>query len=202
MRKLDENLISEVGEHIVRHQAEHGVSPTQRDIASKFKITQPRVFRVIHALRTRGILELNLDGSIDMPDKLDSSDTVQVALIGAVRCGSPTLAVSEFEAMYKLPRELTGSGNFFMLRAEGDSMIDADINEGDYLVIREQPTADCGDIVVAIKEESVDEVESTLKRYKHVNGQYVLRAENDNYEDIDFAGWRIVGKLVSSIRKH
>ena len=90
----------------------------------------------------------------------------------------------------------------FMLEAEGDSMTGANIFAGDLLVIRRQPTAVSGDIVVAVRESEFgcEESDATLKRYKYKNGKYVLHPENDNYEDIDAAGFRIIGKLKCIVR--
>jgi len=127
-----------------------------------------------------------------------------VPKIGAVRCGQPTLAVEDYDGVFRLPREFTGTGEFFMLEAKGDSMIGANIFEGDYLVIRRQETADSGDIVVAcrVSDCSSDE-EATLKRYLYNKGKPILRAENEDrnkYPDMDATEFRIIGKLKCIIR--
>lgn len=195
MRILDESLLIEIGEYIKQYQAMNGSSPTRRDIAEQFKITLPRVQRYIYALRSRETIDLNRDGKITLPYQFDSSEQRIVPLLGAVKCGEPTLAIEEYDGMFKLPREFTGTGTFFMLIAKGDSMINAGINEGDYLVIREQETAQHGDIVVAcrVSEFSADE-EATLKRYKFENGKYIMHPENEAYEDMDANEFRIIGK--------
>jgi repressor LexA len=203
LRIIDEDLLIRVSEFITQYQVKTGESPTHREIMSRLKLTAPRVHRYIHVLESRGMLSLQEDGGIKMPLNLDSSDVKYVPLIGAVRCGEPTLAVEDFDGMFKLPRQFTGSGDFFMLQAKGDSMEGAGIIEGDYLVIKEQGIADAGDIVVAMKESdnAAEEAEATLKRYMITDGRYVLHPENSEYEDIDAEGYRIIGKLVGFFRK-
>ncbi|MCL2796827.1 MAG: transcriptional repressor LexA [Firmicutes bacterium] len=194
-----------IAEYISEFQATNGYSPGQRGIADHFRITLPRAHRLVKALEGQGRIERNDDGTIATPYKLIPSDLNHVPLVGAVKCGKPTLAIEEFDGVFKLPKEFTGSGDFFMLRAEGDSMIDRGIEEGDYLVISEQPAAYNGDIVVACRESDygIEEADATLKTYKKINGRYVLHAENKDggYEDMDASEFRIIGKLVSLIRK-
>jgi len=201
MRVIDEDLILQVIDFVTGYQVREGKSPTFDGIAWGLRITKPRAHRYVHTLADRGILSLDKNGSIEMPKVLDSSDVAHVPLMGAVRCGTPSMAVEDFDGMYKLPRDFTGSGSFFMLRAKGDSMINAGIVNGDFLVIREQQEASIGDIVVAIKEsEDSGDSETTLKRLVRNNGRYYLRPENEAYEDIDAAEYRIIGKLKSLIR--
>lgn len=203
MKKLNENLLNDILEYITRYQVREGASPTFREITESFRLPgKSMAHRYVHALEDTGRLELNDDGSIAMPLNLDSSYTATVALIGEVRCGEPTAAIEDFEAMYKFPKDLIGDGDFFMLTAKGDSMIDTGIYEGDYLIIREQSTADIGDIVVALSSDDSGESDATLKRFLQKDGKYVLHAENDEYDDIDFKGYKIIGKLVGSYRKY
>jgi len=203
MRQLNKGLLNDITEYIMKRQAEHGCSPGQRDIAAKFNINSKRTHTYVHALESRGIIKLDDSGRIAVPRNLDSSDANNVPLVGAVKCGEPSLAIEEFDGMFRLPREFTGTGDFFMIRAKGDSMTGANIFEGDYLVIREQPAVESGDIVLAVRERGYGtaDAEATLKRYIWKNGGYVLHPENENYNDIDADKFHIVGKLVSFIRK-
>lgn len=202
MRVYDEGLLNSIAEYIKDIQATEGRSPSQREITAKFNLISSRTFRYVHVLANRGTIELNDDNTIAMPYNLDPSDVNHIPLVGAVRCGAPTLAIEEFEGLYKLPRELTGTGEFFMLRAKGDSMDGAGIYEGDYLIIRKQSTAESGDVVVACREsEYSSDEDATLKRYLIINGQPVLHAENEAYEDIDATNCRIIGKLAGQYRK-
>lgn len=189
-------------EFIRQFQAQKGYSPGQREVEKRFNITLPRAHRLVHALADRGLIELNDDNTVAMPEHLSRYPKRHAPIIGEVRCGEPTTAIEQYEGVMELPTEFTGHGNCFILRAKGDSMIGAGIEDGDYLVIREQPDADSGDIVVAIRSEFADQADATLKRYKVLqDGRRVLHPENDKYQDIDADDFRIVGKLVSFIRK-
>ena len=204
MRLLDESLMYQIMEYIKQFQANRGYSPGQLEIVKRFGITAPRAYRFVHALEARGLIKLNDDGTIVLPKHLRRFKKHYAPVIGTVRCGEPTVAIEDYEGVMELPIEFTGDANCFILRAKGDSMVDAGIEDGDYLVIREQNYADSGDIVVAIKGEFSDEADATLKRYKVLSdGRRTLHPENDSgkYEDMDVDGFRIVGKLVSFIRK-
>lgn len=205
MRSKDENLLQRIAEYIQNVQVEEGRSPGQREITAKLKLNGRKTNSYVHELKRQGRIELNRDGTIRVPSNLDTSSANQWPLIGAVKCGSPTIAMEEFEGMFRLPQEFTGTGDFFLLKAEGDSMIDAGIIEGDYLVIRRQEDANQRDIVVACKESEygIEESDATLKRYMMKNGRYVLQAENEkaNYEDLDAEAYRIIGRLVGFYRR-
>jgi len=136
-----------------------------------------------------------------MPTNIDSSDVKHIPLLGKVACGQPIMVIENIEAMYKIPKRFCGSGELFMLRAEGDSMIGANIFEGDYLIVRKQYDAENGDIVIACKvsDNSSDE-EATCKRYRLKGGKPILQPENEKYEDIDASKYRIIGKVKSIVR--
>jgi repressor LexA len=202
MQQLDEGLLSRIAEYIASYQKRNGRSPGQRDIAAECKINSKRTYKYVHILANRDIIELNDDGTIAIAYNLVPSDIKTVPLIDAVKCGQTTLAIEDYEGMFQLPKDFTGEGDFFMLIAKGDSMINAGIFAGDYLVIRKQKTADNGDIVVACKIGAYDSgEEAALKRYVIKNGKPILRHENEGYEEIDAKKCRIIGKLKSIIRK-
>jgi len=191
-----------ISNYVKKYHAENGGSPTQREIADNCGINTKRAYKYVHALASRGLFKLDGEGSIMTPQRLDIKDYQFVPKIGLIRCGKPTLAVEDYDGVFRLPREFTGAGEFFMLEAEGDSMIGANIFEGDYLVIRRQKTAESGDIVVAVKESEYgcEESDATLKRFKYKNGKPILHPENEEYEDIDATEFRIIGKLKCVIR--
>jgi repressor LexA len=202
MQQLDEGLLSRIAEYIVSYQKRNGRSPGQRDIAAECKINSKRTYKYVHILANREIIELNGDGTIAIAYNLVPSDMKTVPLIDAVKCGQTTLAIEDYDGMFQLPKDFTGEGDFFMLIAKGDGMINAGILAGDYLVIRKQKTADNGDIVVACGENEYDSGEdATLNRYVIRNGKLILHHENETYEDIDANKCRIIGKLKSVIRK-
>ncbi len=121
-----------------------------------------------------------------------------VPLVGRIAAGSPILAAEDIETIMPLPEELVGSDPVFMLEVRGDSMIDAGILDGDYVVIRRQPDARDGEIIAAL----VDGEEATVKRLKRENGRVILIPENPALEPMVFEdGVEIIGKVVSVLRK-
>ncbi|MDU4961504.1 MAG: transcriptional repressor LexA [Sporomusaceae bacterium] len=123
---------------------------------------------------------------------------VEVPHVGRVTAGQPILAVENIEATYSLPAELVGrSDDVFMLDVRGDSMINAGILDGDYIVVREARTANNGDIVVAL----LDEEEATVKRFYKENGRYRLQPENDAMQPIYTDAVEVIGKVVGLFRR-
>lgn len=125
-----------------------------------------------------------------------TSEVCNVPVIGRVAAGSPILAEENTEAVLPLPAELVGDGELFILRVRGESMINAGILNDDYIVVRKQPEARNGEIVVAL----VDD-EATVKRFYKENGHFRLQPENDNMEPIIVPEVTILGKVVSLLRK-
>ena len=120
----------------------------------------------------------------------------KVPVIGRVAAGTPILAEENIEEDLFLPEELVGRGDVFILRVRGESMIQAGIMNDDYIVVHKQPTANNGEIVVAMIED-----EATVKRFYKENGHIRLQPENDAMEPIIVPSVTILGKVVSLIRK-
>jgi repressor LexA len=128
------------------------------------------------------------------------SPTVPVPLVGEIRAGSPILAEERVDGNFVLPRQLVGEGTLFMLRVRGDSMIDAQIAEDDYVVVREQPDAENGDIVAALVPGTEDG--ATIKRFSRNGGQVRLLPANRQYRPIPLGpDSRILGKVVTVLRR-
>jgi repressor LexA len=125
-----------------------------------------------------------------------SDSSVDVPLVGRIAAGGPILAEQSVEDVVTLPRQLTGQGELFMLTVSGDSMIDAAICDGDFVVVRRQNTAENGDIVAALLDD-----EATVKTFRNKDGQVWLMPHNPNYTPIDGTHARIMGKVVSVLRK-
>ncbi len=122
-------------------------------------------------------------------------DTALVPLVGRIAAGGPILADQQVEEVVPLPRQLVGHGDLFMLRVAGDSMVDAAICDGDWVVVRRQPTAENGDIVAALLED-----EATVKTFRQRNGHTWLLPQNTRYEPILGDEATIMGKVVSVMR--
>lgn len=127
----------------------------------------------------------------------DRRAAVAVPLVGRVAAGIPITALEEVEEQLMLPAEMIGEGEHFILTIQGQSMINAGIHDGDYVVVRMQQTADNGEIVVAM----TDEDEATVKRFYREDGHFRLQPENDAYAPIIVDEVSILGKVVSLFRK-
>lgn len=124
------------------------------------------------------------------------TEAAYVPLVGRIAAGGPILAEQEVEAVFPLPRDLVGTGELFMLRVVGDSMIDAAICDGDWVVVRQQSTADNGDIVAALLDG-----EATVKTLKRRDGHVWLMPHNPAYAPILGDDASIMGKVVSVLRR-
>jgi repressor LexA len=128
------------------------------------------------------------------------SPTVPVPLVGEIRAGAPIVAEERVEGNFLLPRQLVGEGTLFMLRVRGDSMIDAQIAENDYVVVREQPDAQNGDIVAALVPGT--EEGATVKHFSRNGDRVRLLPANKQYRPILFGSdGRILGKVVTVLRR-
>ncbi len=122
---------------------------------------------------------------------------VPMPMVGAVRAGEPIVADEHIESVYPLPAEFIGNdSNCFILVVRGDSMINAGIEEGDYLIVAEQETARNGDIVVAL----VGNDDATVKRFFREADHIRLQPENDNYEPIISRDVKIRGRVIGLYR--
>ena len=123
-------------------------------------------------------------------------EPVHVPVVGRIAAGGPILAEESIEDVFTLPRQLVGEGTMFSLEVRGDSMIEAAICDGDWVVVRQQPTADNGDIVAALLDD-----EATVKTFKRTGGQVWLMPHNPAYDPIDGNHATILGKVVAVLRR-
>jgi repressor LexA len=119
-----------------------------------------------------------------------------VPLVGRIAAGGPVLAEQALEDVFPLPRELVGEGTLFMLNVVGDSMVEAAICDGDWVVVRQQPTAENGEIVAAM----IDG-EATVKTYKRRDGHVWLLPHNPAFEPIPGDDATILGRVVTVLRR-
>ncbi|GAB7388025.1 transcriptional repressor LexA [Bacillaceae bacterium] len=121
----------------------------------------------------------------------------KVPVVGKVTAGEPITAVENVEEYFPLPLDLVGDDTVFMLKVQGDSMIEAGIFDGDYVIVRQQQVADNGDIVVAMTEED----EATVKRFYKEKNHIRLQPENPNLEPILLPHVTILGKVIGVYRR-
>ena len=158
----------------------------------------PKLPRAIEVLDENGV-GIHGSASSSLPElpnfEVGDEDLVPVPLVGRIAAGGPITAEQSVEDVLALPRQLVGSGKPFMLKVKGDSMIDAAICDGDWVVVREQHTADNGDIVAALLDD-----EATVKVFRQVDGHTWLMPRNSNYEPIMGDRATVMGKVVSVLR--
>ena len=173
---------------------DNGYAPSIREICKGmgFRSTAT-AYNYIARLRDSGALQKS-----DMKKRAVSVQTnvKKVPLIGTVTAGMPIFAVENYEGYYGLPSDEYTDENLFMLTVSGDSMINAGIFDGDKIIVRQQPVAENGEIVVAL----IDN-EATVKRFFKRKDTIVLRPENPRYRDIVSDNVAILGKVIGLIRK-
>lgn len=159
----------------------------------------PKLPRAIDVLDANGNSEHRSKPVPAVPElptfEVSDEDMVPIPLVGRIAAGGPITAEQSVEDVLSLPRQLVGSGKLFMLRVKGDSMIDAAICDGDWVVVREQHTADNGDIVAALLDD-----EATVKVFRQVDGHTWLLPRNSQYEPIMGDRAAVMGKVVSVLR--
>ena len=132
-------------------------------------------------------------GSVPAADEDDAM--VPVPLVGRIAAGGPITAEQSVEEVYSLPRQFVGHGQLFMLKVAGDSMIDAAICDGDWVVVRQQNSAENGDVVAALLDD-----EATVKTFRQRDGHTWLLPQNTRYEPILGDHATVMGKVVSVLR--
>jgi repressor LexA len=182
-----------------------GFPPTLREIASHFGLRGPRApQKTLQILQKKGYIRRVPGGSraIEMliPPLVHKSQILSLPIVGRVRAGEPILAIENIEGYINLDQSLISSDDVFLLRVQGDSMIDAHIQDGDFALIKPQPNAENGEIVVAL----VDD-EATIKRIFKKRDLIRLEPANPHMEPIVVRkGERrvtLVGKVVGIFRK-
>lgn len=131
----------------------------------------------------------------DSPAEILRPDSALVPLVGRIAAGIPITADQNVEDVFTLPRQLVGQGDLFLLKVVGDSMIDAAICDGDWVVVRQQQTAENGDVVAAMIED-----EATVKTFKQRDGHTWLLPRNSAFEPILGDHAVILGKVVAVLR--
>ncbi|QOL35309.1 transcriptional repressor LexA [Bifidobacterium lemurum] len=133
---------------------------------------------------------------IPFPESESVMQSHDVPLVGRIAAGVPITADQHVDDVMRLPERLTGNGTLFMLEVHGDSMVDAAICDGDFVVVREQSTAVNGDIVAALLDD-----EATVKTFRKQDGHVWLMPHNPAYSPIDGTHAQIMGKVVTVLRK-
>ena len=197
MRTKDEELLSSFHQFIEEHCDKSGYGPSVRAVANEFGISSSCAHKYMEVLGEQGRIAKGRNGYESIALARTERAMRSVAIVGAVPCGPLTECEESIEGYIRLPESLIGQGKFYLLKANGDSMIDAGIDDGDLVLIRQQETADVGDIVVALVEN-----ENTLKRleYNERRGRYYLHPENETMEDIYVENLSVQGVAVKVLK--
>lgn len=199
--KHSTNRQDEIEAFISDYRREHGVSPTMQEIANELGLAKATVFHHLKNMEKCGriISQGGKRGYLTKAPLIEVPDGDIVPIVGRIACGSPILAQEDIEDYVKLPERIFGSGSFFLLRAKGNSMIDAGISDGDLVLIRQQSTADPGQIVVALVN---DDEDATLKRFypEPEERRIRLHPENKTMKDIYVDYCTIQGIAVKVIK--
>ena len=191
---------SEILQYIKDFLIDNGYPPSVREIGMAVGLkSSSTVHRYLAMLEDNGAIRRNptKPRAIDIMGENPWGRTTPVPLVGTVTAGEPILAEQNVEEVFSFPRALLGtSEEVFMLRVQGDSMINVGIFDGDYVLVRQQPTADNGDIVVAL----IDGETATVKRFFREKDCIRLQPENDFMEPFYETDVSILGKVIGLYR--
>jgi len=183
---------------------EHGYPPTLREIGEAIGLAVSTVSYHLSILEADGFLSRGPGRprtavERSHPVTCPEADVAEVPLIGRIAAGIPILAAHLAEDTFHLPRQLVGQGKLFMLKVAGDSMIGAAITDGDLVIVRQQPTADNGDVVAAQLDGT--ETEATVKTLQRADGHAWLLSHNPRYPPIPADDATILGKVTAVLRR-
>jgi repressor LexA len=205
----------EIFDFVVKYAEKHGYPPTVREIGEAVGLASPST---VHAhlanLERAGYLKrdptkpraLEVVGrerapAVVGPTRLPTPEPRRLPLVGEIAAGGPLLAEENIEDYLAVPEPLSSGGDDFLLRVKGESMVEAGILPGDYVVVHKQQTARDGDVVVALAGEDETADEATVKRFFRENGRIRLQPENSALEPLFPDHVQILGKVTGVFRR-
>lgn len=199
MKVMNEDNFSAIIAFIDEYYNTNGKVPTQQEIADAVGLNKSNVSRNLKVMKERGLIDLDGGWGGIKTSKIQKRNIElnYVPVVGTIACGTPMLAEQNIERYIPISKELIGNGNFFALHASGNSMINANIEDGDFVIVRQQTHANEGEIIVAL----IDD-ETTLKRYYLDRKKHKVRLhpENDDMEDMYFDSINIQGVAVKVLK--
>ena len=194
---------------IKNYQNDNGYPPTVREMCKAIKVSSTStIFYYLNKLENSNKIKKNPNknraleiidneiATITAIKPFNDEGLTKIPVLGTVTCGEPIFAVQTTDEYFMVSQTLFKGDNLFMLTAKGDSMINAGIYDGDKIVLRQQSSADNGDIVAALIDDS-----ATIKRFFKENGHFRLQPENDEFSPIIVDNVQILGKVVGLVRK-
>jgi len=196
----------EIWEFLVGYVDAHGYPPTVREIGEAVGLASPST---VHAhlanLERAGLLRRDptKPRALELPGRTRPPQTEvrTLPLLGQVAAGAPLLAEENVDDYLAVPEPLSRGGEEFLLRVRGDSMIEAGILEGDFVVVRRQQDAQNGDVVVALVGDDESANEATVKRFFREEGRVRLQPENSAMEPIYSPHVQVLGKVIGVFRQ-
>lgn len=208
MRNLENNL-KMLMKYIVDFNDDNGYLPSVREMANHIGIKSTSTINYyINILEQRNLLKRNIQKNKarafeilaaqkpEKPTYAPPHKLINIPLVGTITAGKPILAVENIDDNFEVSADLFGNGNLFMLRVKGESMIDAGINDGDLIVVNKQQTAQNGEIVAVLIDDS-----ATVKRFYKEQNRIRLQPENTTMQPIYVDDCTILGKVVGLVRK-
>lgn len=198
MRHYDKELKEAIFTCVEGFWKTNSRNPNAQEVSDIINKPKTTVYRYVLKMAEEGVLNYSKDDGIStsQTDKMNT-DEILVALVGSITCGPLSFAEENITEYFKLPASLFGRGEFFALKASGDSMINAGINNEDIVLVRKQNTAEEGQIIVALVND-----ETTLKRFyrDNKNKRFILHPENEKYDDIIADNLVIQGVVTNVIK--
>ena len=199
MKKGDKRL-EEIYQYIKNFIDENSFPPSVREIGEKFSIkSTSTVHYYLEKLREKGLITQDANKKRAFSVKQNRSQSNYVPLVGNVSAGTGILAIENIEGEFPLPQDMFMGKDLFMLRVEGDSMIEVGIADGDFVIVHSQNDAETNEIVVVLWQDK-----ATVKRLRAVSPNLVLHPENSKMDDIIISpdeNPTILGKVVGCIKK-
>ena len=195
MKKIDEKL-EKVYNFTVEYSDQYGFPPSIREICEKCGIkSTASAYSYVEKLKKSGLINKSplKKRAISVSNRTEFRS---IPIVGCVRAGEPIFAVENLDGYIPLPSDIDVSGQAFALKVDGNSMINAGINDRDVIIVRKQENANNGDIVVALVDDS-----ATVKRFFKTNDKIILHPENDEMSDLVFDDVKILGIVKGLIRK-
>ena len=202
MRSKNPEIILAIINYIDTTFEMEGRIPSMQEIADKVGLSKAMVSRYISDMVDKGLMEKGVGFYSLVTPKIRKTipGNERLPIVGAIACGTPILAEQNIEAYLTISGSFLGAGEHFVLIAKGDSMINVGIDDGDYVIIRKQNTANEGQIVVAL----IDNEEATLKRFYNdkCKNKIRLHPENDDLRDMffDYSSVNIQGIAIKVVK--
>lgn len=200
MRTKNESKMQDIIDCINKKFFTDNAIPSLQEIADYVGLNKSNISRYLDEMESKGLIfrDGSRNGLKTVKIKKVMQDVTKLPIVGDIACGTPILAEENIESYLSISGSFLGQGEYFVLKAKGDSMIKVGINNGDYVVVRSQTIADEGQIVVALTEDG----EATLKRYyiDKKKKRIRLHPENDDMEDMFYKNIQIQGVAVKVIK--